>query len=244
MRLLILGGSSEARTLAEALVAAGHHVTTSLAGRTRQPASPPGRLRIGGFGGVPGLCAYLGIEPFDWLIDATHPYAVQMSGHAVAASRATGVPLLRLNRPGWSEPAGAGWLHVEGFAAAATALPAGACVMLTTGHAGLATFLARGDCRFVVRLIEAPDLPLPAHAELLLDRPPYGFEEERAVMRAHAATHLVSKNSGAAATAAKLEAARSLGVVVVMVQRPTLPPAFEVSSVAEALAALHSPSRR
>ena len=244
MRVLVLGGTGEARRLAEALVAAGDDVTTSLAGRTRDPYVPRGDLRVGKFGGVPGLSAYLKAGGFDFLIDATHPYAALMSANAVAASAAAGIPLLRLCRPPWTEPDGAGWQHVADAGAAAAALPAGATVLLTTGHTELERFLQRSDCRFLVRLIEPPGEPLPSHAELLLARPPYLRPAEEELMRQRGITHLVSKNSGGEQTAAKLAAAAALGIRVIMVTRPPLPPAEEVASVEAALLRLHPTVRR
>jgi precorrin-6A/cobalt-precorrin-6A reductase len=146
------------------------------------------------------------------------------------------VPLLRLMRTPWAEPEGANWLHAEDIAAAARVLPTGSKALLTTGHAGLEEFLKRDDCEFVERLIDAPELTLPRHARLLRDRPPYGLDGEMDLMRREAMTHLVSKNSGGAQTAAKLEAARTLGVTVVMIARPVYGPAVEVGSVEEAAA--------
>ena len=238
MKILILGGTAEARRLAQRLVELGHDVTTSLAGRTQAPAIHPGRLRVGSFGGVPGLAAYLVSAGMDWLVDATHPYAARISANAVQAAHSSGVPLLRLLRPGWSEPEVGRWIHVPDVAAAAAVLPSGARVLLTTGHAGLQEFLGRDDCRFLVRLIERPDFAVPPHAKLVLSRPPYGLAAELALMEGEAITHLVSKNSGGAQTAPKLEAAQLLSTSVIMIARPAYPPAREVAAVDEALAAL------
>lgn len=237
MHILILGGTNEARELAERLVGLRHDVTTSLAGRTREPAVPHGDIRVGKFGGVPGLVAYLRAARIDRLVDATHPYAEAMSTNAVAAAAATGIPLVRYVRPAWSEQADDNWTHVPDTAAAAAALPPGAVVLVTSGHEGLETILMRDDCEFVVRLIEAPDVPLPRYARLRLGRPPYALESERALLAHEGITHLVTKNSGGA-TEAKLEAARQAGVVVVMIDRPALPPAHEVSSLEAAIAAI------
>lgn len=244
MKVLVLGGTGEARALADALTDAGHAVTSSLAGRTRDPLLPKGEVRVGGFGGVPGLILYLKAQGFDHLVDATHPYAGQMSAHAVAAAEATGVPLLRLMRPTWREPNGAPWIHVRDIEEAAHALSAGSHVLVTSGHAGLATLMHRNDCRFLVRLIEPPAEALPAYASLLIDRPPYTIDEEIALLESQAITHLISKNSGGAQTEAKLEAARRHNIRVVMIDRPDVPPAPEVASVAEAIAALHEAGPR
>ncbi|HVY52536.1 MAG TPA: cobalt-precorrin-6A reductase [Devosia sp.] len=238
MKILILGGTGEARDLAARLTALGHSVTTSLAGRTRDPALPAGHLRVGKFGGVPGLVGYLAAARFDRLVDATHPYAGLISVNAVAASRQTGIPLIRYMRPAWVEPEGAGWTNVESIAGAAAALPRNATVLATTGHEGLETLLARNDCSFLVRLIEPPLHPLPQHARLLLSRPPHALEEERALLAREAVTHLVTKNSGGEATAAKLQAARLAGVEVVMIARPVYGEATEAGTLDEAVAAI------
>ncbi|KFC65722.1 Cobalt-precorrin-6x reductase [Devosia sp. LC5] len=238
MKILILGGTAEARELADRLVAMGHDVITSLAGRTQDPKLPRGDIRMGKFGGIPGLCAYLRAAGIERLVDATHPYAGLMSINAVAAAQATGIALVRYMRPPWEQKLGADWLTVETAAEAAAALPHNADVLLTTGHTGLEHFLQRDDCQFVVRTIEAPAEPLPRHARLLQSRPPYGLAEEMALMEREGITHLVTKNSGGGQTSAKLEAARRLGVKVIMIARPAYGPAREVSSVDDAIAAL------
>ena len=238
MKILILGGTSEARELADRLVALGHRVTTSLAGRTQHPALPAGDLRVGKFGGIPGLVGYLRAVGIERLVDATHPYAGLISINAVAASQQSGVPLVRFMRPAWVEPAGAGWIQVADLKAAADHLPSGATVLVTTGHDGLDALLARDDCRFVVRLIEEPGIALPRHAKLLLSRPPYRLEDEVALFRREGITHLVTKNSGGGATAAKLDAAQQVGAQVVMIARPVYGPAREVGTVDEAVRAV------
>lgn len=238
MKILILGGTGEARDLAGRLVALGHSVMTSLAGRTTSPMLPEGELRVGKFGGIPGLVGYLKMMRFDRLVDATHPYAGLISINAVAAAQQTGIPLVRFMRPAWTEPDGAGWVHVATLAAAAGALPALATVMVTTGHEGLDALLARDDCRFVVRLIEPPAAPLPRHARLLLSRPPYTLDGETRLFRSEGVTHLVTKNSGGEQTAAKLEAARETGAQVIMVDRPVYGPAREVGTLDQAVAAI------
>lgn len=238
MKILILGGAGEARELANRLVALGHDVTSSLAGRTQDPKLPEGGLRMGKFGGVTGLSAYLRAAHIDRLVDATHPYAGQMSINASAAAQATGVPLVRYMRPEWSQQVGDDWITVATTAEAAAALPPNADVLLTTGHAGLEQFLERDDCQFVVRLIETPTMPIPHYATLLQTRPPYSLSDEIALMEREEITHLVTKNSGGAQTSAKLEAARRLGVKVIMIARPAYGPALEVASLDEAIAAL------
>lgn len=238
MKILILGGTGEARELANRLVALGHDVTTSLAGRTQDPKLPKGALRMGKFGGIPGLAAYLRVARFERLVDATHPYAGQISINAVAAAQAADIPLVRYMRPAWEQKLGAGWITVETVTEAAAALPANAEVLLTTGHSGLEIFLERDDCHFLVRTIEAPTKPLPRHAKLLQSRPPYSLADELALMRAEGITHLVTKNSGGGQTAAKLDAAQQLGVKTIMIARPAYGPALEVDSIDAAITAL------
>ncbi|MCP8884913.1 cobalt-precorrin-6A reductase [Devosia sp. XJ19-1] len=242
MKILILGGTAEARQVANRLVAMGHDVTTSLAGRTQDPILPEGGLRMGPFGGIPGLCAYLRAARIERLVDATHPYAGLISINAVAASETTGIRLVRYMRPAWVPVPGQSWITVGTAREAADALPKMANVLLTTGHAGLEAFLERSDCSIYVRVIEPPDFALPRHAELIVSRPPYGLEQELALLRRHDITHLVSKNSGGGQTAAKLEAAQRMGVQVIMIARPVYGPALEVASVDDALAALELPA--
>lgn len=243
MHILILGGTAEARLLADRLAALGHDVTTSLAGRTQNPVLPAGTIRMGGFGGATGLDHYLRDGQFDFLVDATHPYAARISDNAVTAAASSGVPLLRLMRPQWRPAAAQKWVDLASAEDAARFLTSGARVLLTTGHTGLEHFLMRSDCRFFVRVIEPPDTAIPHHAELIVSRPPYGLAAEAHLLDRHGITHLVSKNSGGTQTAAKLEAARRAGVEVVMIARPPYRPAPEVSSVEEALDVLTGRSR-
>jgi precorrin-6A/cobalt-precorrin-6A reductase len=238
MKILILGGTEEARALAEALVQMGHEVTTSLAGRTSEPMIPKGELRIGGFGGPEGLANYIHREGVQRLVDASHPYAVQMAHNAVEAARAANVPLVRLLRPAWSEPQYAFWHRVGNSEDAAAGLPPGAQVMLTVGHKDLGIFLAREDCSFVVRTIEPMGYDLPPHAQTLVSRPPYFVGAETELLKAHGITHLITKNSGGVQTEAKLRAAQQLRIAVVMIARPELPVANEVMTVGRAIAAL------
>lgn len=238
MKVLILGGTAEARELANQLVARGHDVTSSLAGRTSTPKLPHGNIRMGSFGGIAGLAAYMRAAGTQQLVDATHPYARQMSINAVAAAQAIGVPLLRYMRPVWEQMSGDNWLTLETMAQAAAALPAKANVLLTIGHKGLDVFLEREDCRFVVRVIEPPAFDMPSHASLLLARPPFAFASEMELMECQGVTHLVTKNSGGQQTRAKLDAARQLKVSIIMIARPAYGPALEVSSVEAAMSAL------
>jgi len=238
MKILILGGTEEARALADALVGMGHDVTTALAGRTSDPMVPKGELRIGKFGGRAGLANFMLDNGFQRLVDATHPYAVQAATNAVQAAEETGIRLVRLVRPPYVEPQYAFWHHVQTSEEAAAGLPPGARVMLTVGHSGLETFLARTDCSFIVRSIEAPEKPLPPHARSLISRPPFFVGGETDLLTQEAITHLISKNSGGVQTEAKLQAALKLRITVVMIARPVRPSAHEVPTVGRAIAAL------
>ncbi|MEJ2871416.1 cobalt-precorrin-6A reductase [Actinomycetospora sp. OC33-EN08] len=216
--MLVLGGTAEARELAGVLAADGHAVTTSLAGRTRDPRLPAGEMRTGGFGGVAGLGRAL--AHVDLLVDATHPFAATMTAHAAEAARSTGTPLLVLRRPGWVEQPGDRWIRVPTTAAAAVALGDATRVFLAIGRQGVHHF-AGLDVVALVRAIEPPD-ELPPGAHLLLHRGPFALDDERALLAGHNIDLVVAKDSGGA-TEAKLVAARERGVPVVLVDRPALP---------------------
>ena len=238
MKVLILGGTEEARQLADALVGMGHEVVTSYAGKTSDPVLPQGEIRTGGFGGAAGLADYMLRNGIQRLVDASHPYAVQMATNAVAAAQQANIRLVRLVRPPWKEPQYAFWHHVNLPEEAAAGLPTGARVLLTVGHSGLDVYLARSDCSFVVRSIEPPERPLPVHARSLIARPPFFVGGETELMQYEGITHLITKNSGGVQTEAKLKAAQQLRLAIVMIARPTLPEAHEVPTVGRAIAAL------
>jgi precorrin-6A/cobalt-precorrin-6A reductase len=239
MKILVLGGTAEARALCTALVGMGHDVTISLAGRTRDPLLPDGAaVRVGGFGGPDFLAAYLQAEEFSRLVDATHPYAVQMATNAAAAAELAGIPIVRLTRPGWVEPHYAFWQRVPDFDAAAEALPQGARALLTIGHKGLEPFFERDDCTFLIRAIEMPDW-LPPNCWAVQSRPPYFVKDETELMRSEKITHLVSKDSGGAQTEAKLAAAQALGLTTIIIARPQKPKVREYMTIGRCLAALH-----
>lgn len=227
MKLLILGGTLEAREIASAL---GSAAELSLAGVTRKPLALP--HRIGGFGGATGLAAYLGTHNFGGIIDATHPFAAQMSRNAFTATLSLGLPLLRLERPAW--PSTPAWEKVRDLATAAKAIPPEARVFLSVGRLSLGPFLNRTDIWCLTRSIEPP-AQLPPFGDALLQRPPFTFEHELALMRHHKISHLVSKNTGGETTVAKLRAAAVLGIQVIMVKRPQLPEVLTVETVAEAV---------
>ncbi|AEV87875.1 cobalt-precorrin-6x reductase [Actinoplanes sp. SE50] len=232
MRILLLGGTTEARRLA-GLTADDHEVTTSLAGRTSAPLRPAGDVRIGGFGGADGLARYLVEQRIDVLVDATHPFAAGISGNAGSAAAATGVPLLVVRRPGWTATPGDAWHRVASLEAAVARLTGGR-VFLTTGRQTIGAFAARDDCWFLARSVEPPEPPLPRRLEVLLDRGPFTVAGERDLLLRHRIDVLVTKDSGG--SDAKLVAARELGVPVLMIDRPPLPAAATVPT-AEAAAA-------
>jgi precorrin-6A/cobalt-precorrin-6A reductase len=225
--LLILGGTAEARELAAELHAAGIAVTTSLAGRVARPRLPAGGVRIGGFGGPAALATWLTEHGVAAVVDATHPFAERITASAVTACERTGVPLLRLERPGWTQRAGDRWQWVDDVEAAACAIPPGVRVLLTTGRQGLAAFAHRDDAWFLIRCVDAPQPPLPPHHELLLARGPYTLHSELALVDTHRIDLVVTKDSGGAHTIAKLDAARDRDLPVIVVRRPRRPDATQ-----------------
>ncbi|MEU6574764.1 cobalt-precorrin-6A reductase [Streptomyces sp. NPDC046805] len=223
--VLILGGTTEARRLAAELAARpGVRVTTSLAGRVARPGAVEGEVRTGGFGGVEGLADWLRERRVDAIVDATHPFAAEITANAARAAAATGLPLVVLRRPGWQPVPGDRWHPVPSLSAAADALPRlGHRVFLTTGRLGLAAFAHLADLHFVVRSVEPPAPPMPTDVEVVLARGPFTLADESALLRDHRIEVVVTKDSGGEATSAKLTAARALGLPVVVVRRPPLP---------------------
>ncbi|WP_084536731.1 cobalt-precorrin-6A reductase [Azospirillum halopraeferens] len=239
MKVLILGGTTEATALARRL--AGNPriaATVSLAGRTANPVLPPLPTRIGGFGGVDGLAAWLAEQGVAAVVDATHPFAARISANAVAACGRLGVPLLVLGRAPWTAQPGDRWIAVPDMAAAAAALRGlGERVFLTVGRQELAPFAAVPEKHYLIRTVDPPD-PMPAlpRFTLLLDRGPFAPDAELALLEEHRIDAVVSKNSGGTATRAKLDAARRRGIPVVMVDRPPPGPAPVVHDPAAAAA--------
>jgi precorrin-6A/cobalt-precorrin-6A reductase len=237
-RILILGGTSDARVLAAELIAAGYETVTSLAGVTEARVMPAGEVRRGGFGGEEGLYSYLRSEGFVAVADATHPFAAQISRHGFIAAGRAGIPYLQLAREPWLPAAGDRWIGVPNIAGAVAALPSGSSVLLTIGRKEIGPFLARADLSGVARMIEKSPLPMPPNWHLILARPPFSFEAERDLLTKHRITHLVTKNAGGPQTEAKLLAARALGLPVIMIARPAKPKGQTFASAAALVAAL------
>ena len=247
LRLLLLGGTEEGRILAQRLQQyPGLETIHSLAGRTRSANGFAGRLRRGGFGGASGLARYLRANGIDLLLDATHPHAARISRNAAFAARQCGIPRAQLCRPPWTPQAGDRWRNFDSLESLARALPAGARVFLTLGSGGLEAFARRARAEgknlfFLLRCIESPrfadGLDFPAHfpnAHLLLARGPFHLDEECALMRDWRVDILVSKNSGGAATGAKLTAARRLDIPVWMLSPPPALPGLRLRTIEEA----------
>jgi precorrin-6A/cobalt-precorrin-6A reductase len=231
MRVLLLGGTAEARALAE-LLHPKVDIISSLAGRVPDPALPVGPVRIGGFGGIDGLRDWLVDNDITAVIDATHPFAATITANAAAACGGLDLPHLVLSRPPW-DPAGATVVASDTEAAEIIANKGYSRVFLTTGRSGVAAF-SDSDAWFLIRVVTAPDFgSLPRNHELLLSRGPYDYGDERELLRSRGIEVLVTKNSGGTMTRAKLDAASSLGADVLMVQRPALPDGVAVVNSAQ-----------
>jgi precorrin-6A/cobalt-precorrin-6A reductase len=242
-RILILGGTTEARRLAERLAELGEReVTVSLAGRVREIVPHPVPVRVGGFGGIDGLAAHLDKEGVDLLVDATHPFADQMSRNAVAASIQAGVPLLALRRPPWTRQAGDRWTEVDGIHTAKAALgEGGRRVFLALGRQEIEGFGWAARHFYLVRSIEPITDRCLDDAVYVEARGPFSEADERALMLAHAIDTVVARNSGGEAGYGKIAAARALGLDVILIGRPVLPEAPTVATVDEAMAWIDHP---
>lgn len=205
----------------------------SYAGRTGSPVAQPLPTRIGGFGGVDGLVTYLRREKITHLIDATHPFAAGMSRNAIAAAAETGVPLCAYERAPWVAGDGDDWRHVPDVPGAVAALPTDpARVFLAIGKQNLVLFAARPEHHYLLRLVDPPDGPLPfANADAVIARGPFTEADDLALLRNHRITHIVAKNAGGAGAEAKLKAARTLRIPVILIDRPTLPARKVLASV-------------
>ncbi|MDP3959550.1 MAG: cobalt-precorrin-6A reductase [Pseudorhodobacter sp.] len=235
-RVLLLGGTTEASALARALAEGGIDAVFSYAGRTAQPVAQPLPTRVGGFGGVAGLQAWLRVERITHLIDATHPFAAQMSTHAVHACAATGVALLAYQRPPWQAGPGDDWHMVPGLAAAVAALPdTPARIFLAIGKQHLAEFAAKPQHHYLLRLVDpVASLPLP-DAEAVIARGPFTLAGDLALLKTHAISQIVARNAGGVGARAKLDAARALRLPVILIDRPAVPARSVAGSIAEVL---------
>ena len=245
-RILILGGTIEARQLAGRLAGrADLSVTLSLAGRTAAPATQPVAVRLGGFGGAEGLASYLAAHRIDALIDATHPYAATISANAAESAARTATRVLALRRPPWQAVAGDRWTEVADIVGAVSALgQTPRRVFLAIGRKDVAAFAAAPQHDYLIRSVDpiAPQLKLP-RASTITARGPFPEADERDLLAKHRTEFVVSKNSGGGATYGKIAAARALGIAVVMLRRPTLPTVPSVETVEEAVAWLdHVPA--
>ncbi|WP_425515252.1 cobalt-precorrin-6A reductase [Phyllobacterium endophyticum] len=234
--ILILGGTAEASRLASQLIARNYRVISSLAGRTRNPAKLEGEVRIGGFGGARGLIAYIASHDVSLLIDATHPFAMQISDNAILAAASTGILFVRLDRPAWHPKPGDKWSIVSSLEEAVSAIPPRARVLLALGRQHIAPFSRRGDVHFVVRMIDPPEVPLDlVDFELELSRPGK-TEDEVAFLTGKRITHIICRNSGGSASYTKIKAARDLGVPIIMIDRPARREAHVLPDVESVLA--------
>ncbi len=236
-KLLILGGTGDAHRLAAATQQiAGLTVISSLAGRTQQPVLPIGQVRTGGFGGEQGLIDYLREHEIDLVIDATHPFARQISGNAAAAAKTCGLPFLIFERSAWLATPADRWLEVSDHAAAADLLPALAQrVFLTIGRQEVGWYAHLTDLWFLMRSIDPPDSIAVPPGELLLAKGPFDLDAEQELLIKYGIQAIVSKNSGGSATYAKIVAARELGLPVVMIQRPPTPSGDRVNTLEQAI---------
>jgi precorrin-6A/cobalt-precorrin-6A reductase len=238
LRVLILGGTADAnRLVAEIARDSRIDAVLSYAGRTENPTPPPIAWRVGGFGGIDGLVDYLRVEKIARVIDATHPFAAQMSANAIAACAVANVPLLALERAPWQRTSGDRWIEVDNIATAAEALGAAPRrVFLGIGRQYLDVFAAHPQHHYLVRLVDPPRAPLPLReANVIVARGPFDLAGDRAMLMEHRIDIVVARNAGGDAAYAKIEAARALDLPVVMVRRPFIPAREKVAGVADVL---------
>ena len=233
-RALILGGTADATLLAAEIARARIDAVYSYGGRTRTPADQPLPTRVGGFGGVGGLADYIRRERITHVIDATHPFAAEMSRHAVQACAQTGTPLIALERAPWTKAPGDNWIEVADVTAALAALPeTPAKMFLAIGRQHIAPFASKPQHTYTLRFVDPPEAPLPFAADVIVSRGPFTFDGELEMMRTRGIAWIVARNSGGDGARAKIDAARMLGLPVIMIARPELPDRQRVESVAE-----------
>lgn len=236
MRALILGGIADASLLAAEIARAGIDTVYSYGGRTRAPADQPLPTRIGGFGGVSGLADYVRREGITHVIDATHPFAAEMSRNAVEACWETGTPLIALERAPWTEASGDKWIEVSDVNAAVAALPeAPARVFLAIGRQHIAQFATKPQHAYTLRFVDPPETTLPFAADVIVSHGPFTLDSELEMLRTRGITWIVARNSGGNGARAKIDSARMLGLPVIMISRPRLPERLRVESVPEVM---------
>ena len=236
MRALILGGTADASQLAAQIAHAGIDAVYSYGGRTRAPAEQPLPTRTGGFGGVSGLAHYIRREGITHVIDATHPFAAEMSRNAVAACTETDTPLVALERAPWTKTHGDSWIEVADVDAAVTALPVEAAkVFLAIGRQHIAPFAGKPQHAYTLRFVDPPEAPLPFAADVIVSRGPFTLDSELAMMRTRGIAWIVARNSGGDGARAKIDAARILGLPVIMISRPELPERRRVERVTDVM---------
>lgn len=236
MRALILGGTADASQLAAQIAHAGIDAVYSYGGRTRAPAEQPLPTRTGGFGGVSGLAHYIRREGITHVIDATHPFAAEMSRNAVAACTETDTPLVALERAPWTKTQGDSWIEVADVDAAVTALPVEAAkVFLAIGRQHIAPFAGKPQHAYTLRFVDPPEAPLPFAADVIVSRGPFTLDSELEMLRTRGIAWIVARNSGGDGARAKIDAARRLGLPVIMISRPELPERRRVERVTDVM---------
>ena len=245
MRVLLLGGTTEASALAQTMAQTAVDAVFSYAGRTDSPIEQPLPTRTGGFGGIQGLADFISAENITHVVDATHPFAAQISNNAVAACQMKNTPLIAFVRAQWVVQPGDTWLDVADTEAAVAALPTEpARIFLAIGKQTLAAFASKPQHFYLLRLVDAPDadLPLP-NTQVVIDRGPFTVTGDLALLRAHAITHVIAKNAGGKGASAKLQAARQLQLPVIMIARPAIADRPIASNVAAVMDWLHHSAR-
>lgn len=236
MTILVLSGTREGRDMAQALHRRDVPVIASLAGATRRPRAQQVPTRIGGFGGAEGFATFLTQNAITGVLDATHPFAAQITQRSAGICAQMGIAYCCFLRPAWHAETGDTWTHIQTEEQAAHHIPAGSTVFLATGRQTLARFAGLKDCTLICRQIDPPDAPFPfRNGMYLLGKPPFSVDEEVKLFEKHNVDWLVVKNAGGQASRSKLIAARQLGLPVAMIARPASPDALVLSDPAEAI---------